>query len=524
MPGAPEGENLQRALVTALSLVLLAAGVSGCLFSDGSKPRTRPGLSRITAPEIARDSKQNMYPPKKHADRMPQGRGQTATRPQGPLIEDRLPQQDEPPEPRQRLAAREEAPTDDRLPQERTTTGRDRSGMALGQFFKALQELESGRRRSPVTILHLGDSHIAADRFSGDMRNYFQARFGNAGRGLVLPGNPYGYSHSRGVKTVHQGEWKVANSQRGHAGYYGLTGISLTSDDPEAALIMRASNRAFDHVEATLLTGPNMGRARLETDRESKTVNLSSSRIGLKRVRFSRRSRTLRVRPAGEEPITVLSWASGANRPGIRYLNLGIPGASMLTTKKWNTRLYTAQVRRLQPDLIILAYGTNEGFNDKLNLDAYQRYYRQFVRRLKDAAPLASFLIIGPPDGARLPRFADREDAGCKPLSNREIRSYSADMSAQSPHLARWHAPPKLAAVRSALKRIAARINAGFWDWSKVMGRNCGIHKWAEASPKKAVSDHVHLTSLGAKSSAKMLFNDLMNQYVSHKKLARRAQ
>src|SRR5688572_4463887 len=48
------------------------------------------------------------------------------------------------------------------------------AGTALASFFKTLSALESGRVESPVTILHLGDSHIAADRFSGDMREQFQ--------------------------------------------------------------------------------------------------------------------------------------------------------------------------------------------------------------------------------------------------------------------------------------------------------------------------------------------------------------
>lgn len=502
------GNILQRALTILISAFALTSLLSGCLFGESGTPRTRPVSG---AQQVERGSKQNFFPRKKITDRLAQSQDPGPT----PPPSDRLPQDN-----RTRLAARTPAPTE-RQP---ALPARDRSGLALGQFYKALQGLESGRRSSPVTILHLGDSHIAADRFSGDLRQLLQRRFGNAGRGLVMPGNPFGYSHSRGLKIKNQGNWKISNSQRGHPGPYGITGVRLTSSDPQSSLILQTSGRAFDHAEATLLTGPGMGSARIETDRERRTINLSAARTGLKRVRFKRRSSSLRIRPAGEAPVSLLSWSVGNNRPGIRYINLGIPGASMLTTRRWSRKLYADEVRRLRPDLIILAYGTNEGFNDRLNLDAYQRYYRQFAARLRDAAPRAAFLIIGPPDGARLPRFADRQSAGCKSLSRQERRSYTAGLSAKTQRLARWHAPPNLAAVRSTLKRIAKRIKARFWDWSKVMGSNCGIHKWANSNPKKAVSDHVHLTSLGARTSAKILYNDLMNRYISHKRLVRRSQ
>ena len=48
-----------------------------------------------------------------------------------------------------------------------------------------------GQRSAPVVILQIGDSHTANDSFSGRMRELFQARFGDAGRGVLPPGVPY---------------------------------------------------------------------------------------------------------------------------------------------------------------------------------------------------------------------------------------------------------------------------------------------------------------------------------------------
>ena len=46
--------------------------------------------------------------------------------------------------------------------------------------------LENERLRR-LNIAHVGDSHLQADMFSGEVRQLLQLKFGNAGRGFVYP-------------------------------------------------------------------------------------------------------------------------------------------------------------------------------------------------------------------------------------------------------------------------------------------------------------------------------------------------
>lgn len=59
---------------------------------------------------------------------------------------------------------------------------------ALDSFFRKLDQLLQGKTQK-VSIVHIGDSHIQADIFSGRLRTLFQQHFGHAGRGLVFPHN-----------------------------------------------------------------------------------------------------------------------------------------------------------------------------------------------------------------------------------------------------------------------------------------------------------------------------------------------
>ncbi|MGD9868178.1 MAG: hypothetical protein AB7U38_09305, partial [Hyphomicrobiales bacterium] len=181
----------------------------------------------------------------------------------------------------------------------------------LAGFYRGLKEVDAGARTRPVTILHLGDSHIASDRFSGDLRALFQTRFGNAGRGMMMPGFPFPYYHAQGVKFAKQGAWTASNSFRNDSGPYGVTGVRLTTRQAGAWISLTSVDGPFEWAEATFLTGPGMGGARLSVDSVSESASMDSKQEGLRRLRIEHKGTELAVTSRGEGPISVLSWAVG---------------------------------------------------------------------------------------------------------------------------------------------------------------------------------------------------------------------
>jgi hypothetical protein len=321
---------------------------------------------------------------------------------------------------------------------------------------------------------------------------------------------------SRGVKFDRGGNWQAAFSTGSVPGPYGITGAKMMASTSDAWLRLTATDQPFSWCEITLDSGPDHGTVLIGLDGEVKHASMQSVERSWRNIRIERQARELMIRPKGDGLVTLHSISIGTDQPGVRYVNLGLPGAAATTPASWDPKYVAGDLQRLSPDLIILSYGTDESFDDKLNLEAYESKTSAAIARLRQSAPHASLVIVGPPDVSVMPKFAAASGRGsdvCRALSPAERANYARNLKAADPRLARWHPPYNLEAVRATLRRLAVAHNAFFWDWSKLMGGSCGIHAWVHSNPPLAANDHIHLTDEGSVRSARLLFRELMASY-----------
>jgi lysophospholipase L1-like esterase len=390
--------------------------------------------------------------------------------------------------------------------------------MQAGSFYDGLVALETHSSPDVVTVLQLGDSHIASDHITGELRRLLQARFGDGGRGLMMPGFPFPYYKVPGFRFSKQGQWTAANSLT-EDGVYGVTGVSLSASAPDASLSLAKDDGSFASAEIELLAGPGQGTAIVSEGGTPQRVATAAPSRGIVRVPLGG-GNGFTIAPAGDGKISVLGWSTGSGKSGVRYINLGIPGASALTTARWDPALVRQDIEALKPALVVLGYGTNEGFQDGLDMAAYEARYVGLVRLIRQAAPKATLLILGPLDGAKLPGYAKFDhdlSLPCRPLSSGELMHYQAFIADRSDALDRWYEPPKLAPVRAVLAKVAQQFHADYFNLASVMGGACAIHAWALAKPPLALPDHVHLTALGYQRIGKAIYDHLMAQYQTHR-------
>lgn len=278
----------------------------------------------------------------------------------------------------------------------------------------------------------------------------------------------------------------------------------------------------------------------------------------------------IELRPRGDGPVDLTEIGLfGADR-GIELSNLGFPGAQIGLLDKWHWETVKEQLGDIRPGLVILAFGTNEGFAPAERIaSGYERLFERQLRAVKAAVPGSALAVIGPPDANRYPRYClpsvqpepaasqakpdagttpspeakkqDAEpappdparpqqkaqpsekakkqvkrpepppDAICSPLSPSERPHYDAMIGAKDRALCRWHTPAAIPLVRRIQRQVAERNGVFFWDWSEVFDGECGADRWARRG--LASKDRVHFTPQGYALAAERFYAALLTGY-----------
>ena len=356
-----------------------------------------------------------------------------------------------------------------------------------------------------LTVLQLGDSHTAADFFSGRVRERLQQVFGVGGDAYIVPGRPHLGVRSALFETDASDGWSYEAIQKPGAltkRFY-LSGFNAIARHAGAALGLRSrGGRPYDRIEVAFLKEPGGGHAQVLLDgAPSGEINLDGApderAILALKPSSSQGFREISVKSTTDAPVTVTGVKVGREGDGVSYMSLGFPGATVQLLQKLSNENMAEDIKQLAPDIVVLAFGTNEGFNDNLDVTSYIASYEQIVRRLMDIRPGLRVVIVGPPDAAR-------------PNGQGHCAGVGQDCGAANAQIAagegggqcKYPVPPKLNLVREAQRKLAQRLNVDFWDWSSAQPGPCGAQIWAAANPPLMARDFVHMTLEGYKQSA----------------------
>lgn len=370
-------------------------------------------------------------------------------------------------------------------------------------------------------ILQIGDSHTAGDALTGAWRTLLQAPWykssesheGVGGRGVLPPGRPYDGYFTKGVTATMSDDWQVAASfGKGSATPrppLGLSSYSLTAPRPGASMALTTTpGMEFNHFVLCGLAGPQAGSvaARFHDAYGAWEVTFdfargvagplcleSPSTEDTASSDFPPTSKVeLRVERA---PLTLTSWA-GFSLSGITLSNLGVVGSQLQHFARTDDAVLAEELRVYRPDLIVLAFGTNEGFAPHFDANAYRATLIEQVNRLRRLAPDAPLLMLGPPQAlSRNPALranAEGVVAGCP---------------AADPAKPPLFEPPALGRVRAIQREVAQDMHFAWWDWAARMGGPCAAVRWVSQGLMRG--DYVHLTSAGGRALAQLLQNDL---------------
>ena len=398
----------------------------------------------------------------------------------------------------------------------------------LAPFFHALQAVKSGERRRPVHIIQIGDSHTANDYIAGALRDQLQYAFGHGGRGVLPPGAPYAGFDPRLVQASQSSGWRVSLSfapppnprhpEQPHLYVspppFGITGFRQTTDSDATMTLDAESSAAFTRAVVCALAEPGAGAISISAGGEEWPFNLAADarRPVCHTVRFQAPRQHLQL-TTSSGPVSILSWATFGDEGGVALSNLGVSGTQLKDLAERDDPVMATEFDAYQPDLIILAYGTNEGYVPHTDIAAYETLLREQIIRLRRLSHDAPILVLGAPDADTLrpDLYGSGGTFNCAPLSNEEVQNYATLVAAHSPALAHWYPPAGLAEIRAAQRSAAEAEGAAFWDWEARMGGPCSAHRMGLEDPKLVRGDHIHYTPEGGVKIARLLYEDLMS-------------
>ena len=365
------------------------------------------------------------------------------------------------------------------------------NGSHLLPFFNKLIKLENGDTNQ-VSILHIGDSHIQADFLTREVRKNLQQRFGNAGRGLVFPLRVAGTNEPNDYRSTSNANWKTAkiNSQA-NTPEPGISGISIRSDESGGYIDITTFNHddldyAFD--EITLVhTKDSLQYDCRFSDSPLKFGYLMSARPNepdekITWVKFPKPSNFIRIQAeqteSAQNSITVNGIILKNSLPGVLYHSVGINGAHFSDYNK--SPLFFNQLKIIQPDLVIISLGTNEGANLKISEEEMVATIETMVQGIRTSNPKTCIIIATPAD-----------DYFRKKYKN-----------------------PYLETVQRSLVKSAVQQNVACWDMYSITGGYGSCTEWRRAGMLQR--DGVHFNKQGYALQGELLYKALIDSYLKY--------
>ena len=352
---------------------------------------------------------------------------------------------------------------------------------ALDQFFKALDDRSNGRGR--VRISHIGDSHIIADFWTGEMRERLQRRFGNGGRGFVLGGKVWRSFSQKHIGHRTQGDWKIKSlKSREGEGWFGPGGCVMTSESARDSVEIYTKEGSpaseFDRLSVFTLGAPQGGRYLLSIDDVPYGQwSTFSPWLTIKRHDFELfdQAHTVYLSPQHSSGIIKLfGFSLERSEGGLIYDAIGLNGAQAKHLLKNHDAAFQESIQSLDPTLIIFSFGINELFDQGWNADKHARHLTAVFRALREGLPETNCLITGPFAALRRRR----------PL-------------------------PEMSKAYENLRRVAEQANCGFWNAEQAMGMT--LTPWQRK--RMAQRDGVHLNIKGYHRIAQLFEGSLLKSF-----------
>ena len=353
-------------------------------------------------------------------------------------------------------------------------------------FFDPLFDALDRADRTPVRIIHYGDSQIEEDRITGAIRERLQERFGGNGPGM-MPARQHATPYVGAGSTVELARYFNYGDLSYRAGIrkYGPYADFVRLDTTVTLSFYpirgrnRAEQRTFERM--TLVAGNLRSRLSVSSGGVKQVVEADGSPIAF--VRFELPDSTARA------SMTISGYADlyGVlldSKTGVRMDNMAMRGSSGGIFTTMDSDQLRDFYREENVRMILLQYGGNSVpyLKTDTQVETYIETVRKQIVLLRELAPQARIVFVGPSDMST--------------VVNGKRQTY-----------------PRLPGIVESLRTAVTDAGAAYWDIYGAMGGLNSMVQWVAARPQLAGSDYIHFTLAGSRKIGDMFCDALFVYY-----------
>lgn len=373
-----------------------------------------------------------------------------------------------------------------------------------GADWSKLREAFISSNSSPVSIVHIGDSHIQADISTGTTRELLQYDFGNAGRGLIAPLKISGTNEPRDYVFQSRNSWNpvklMSPSWRQTVGFTG-TSIRPSSNTSEFTLGTVDTDDYNPFTSATIFHNGKFTIKEVTTPEGNPIDYRAIPSRDYTQIIMASGATKINVKFTSAGDLTVFGASLSGDRPGVFYHAIGNNGATYDTYNRIGT--VGTGILPLRPNLIILSLGTNEAFG-KFDSNSFTRSIDCLVKNVRAANPEALILLTTPMECHRSVTTTKKVRVRNKARKGKKATYRTVNKSTKSYAVNRNIAP-----IRQAIMNYGKENGIAVYDWYEVAGGTGASAHWITNG--LFAKDRVHHTQQGYNLEGRLVYDAIMD-------------
>ena len=326
--------------------------------------------------------------------------------------------------------------------------------------------------KGQVRILHIGDSHLQADFFSGRVRANFQSIFlGLQGaRGMICPymkGCPDSYKITYGTQWQH---YNILSKEQST-----IFANTVYTTEKNASIRIAVNHRnpiKYDFDKVRIYHSPLKPQERIDIDYPSyKKVSVEDGYTVFTLNGYTD-TINISVNKISNDTLFIHGFYFDNEDAGVVYNVTGVNSAEARHYLKIKS---DESLKTFGLDFIIISLGTNDCY-EASGVESFASNLTEFVAKIREQIPDVAILLTTPSD--------------C--------------------WYKRKHVNKRMKEARNIIKEVAKQNNCAVWDWYEVMGGEGASSKWVDRQLMQ--KDRVHLTLNGYYLQGDLLFNALWSE------------